>query len=340
MIFGLQPLGGITNYAFEMAFRYSQHPEVALTMGWPHEIISKRRSQIEALGQASVTDRIPNRFGRYGKSPLRTPFVHSSYYRLSKRRNSINVVTAYDFVYERYRSGLAAFVHGVQKRHVCENADLILCISENTRNDLLDSYSTIGDDRVLVTHLGVDGSTFFEPKELCPDYANAVIFVGERNGYKRFDLAVNAVALSLQDLVIVGGSLSAKELELLEGALKGRWRFAGRLSDVELRTVYGSAYAFIYPSDYEGFGLPILEAQACGCPAVVANRSSFPEVGRDAAIYAAEQTPEAYADCLANLEVTETRDVTRKKGLANASSFHWDKTFDDTLAAIGKVTGK
>ena len=206
--------------------------------------------------------------------------------------------------------------------------------SENTRNDLLNAYPTVDERRTVVTPLAADTSIFFPPEDVAAELADSVVFVGQRAGYKRFDLAVEAVARSHYTFVVVGSPLTKDEILLLQDKLSNRWRFLGRLSDAELRSVYGGAYAFIYPSDYEGFGLPILEAQACGCPVVAANRSSFPEVGGVSTLYAKEQTADAYLECLTRMERSDLRLDLKNQGYANVKRFSWDKTFQLTLDAI------
>lgn len=339
VIFGLQPLGGITTYALEMASRYAADPSVELTLALPKTMLSSRKLEIDQIRGTRSIDRCSTQLTRFGHASLVNDVVHSSYYRISKNPGTRNIVTVYDFVYERYRTGPAAFMHSFQKQRSCARADLILCISENTRDDLLDTYPFVDEARVIVTPLAVDRSVFFEPDQICSDFAEEVLFVGQRSGYKRFDLAVRAVSRSNQNLAIVGSPLTKVEISLLNIELNGRWRFLGRLSDQELRLAYASSYAFIYCSDYEGFGLPILEAQACGCPVVLAHRSSFPEVGKGGALYALEQSAEAYSDCLKKLEDQDFRKLIRMNGLNNVNDFTWDKTYEITRDATKRIIG-
>lgn len=339
VIFGLQPIGGITTYALEIASRYANDADVKFTLGLPKSLTSNRKTDIQALPGSRKIDRRPITLSRFGNSNLSTSIVHSSYYRISDNTGTQNAVTVYDFVYERYRTGPAAFMHSFQKRRSCKKADLIFCISENTRVDLLNSYPGLDENRAIVTPLAVDRAIYYLPDETRSDLEDMVLFVGQRGGYKRFDLAISAVALTKQSLAIVGAPLSSEELQLLNSSLGDRWRFLGRLSDAELRVAYASSFAFVYSSDYEGFGLPILEAQACGCPVVLAKRSSFPEVGREAALYANEQNGEAYADCLLKLESMETRQALREKGFKNLDNFSWDKTYTLTRNAIDRIVG-
>jgi mannosyltransferase len=337
VIFGISRIGGINTYAWEMLWRLSKFSDAVVTLGLPDTMVSGKRDAIEALNLPTKQDIIPAKAARYMNSRLHNDVVHSTYYRQPASKRSKSVVTVYDFVYERYRSGLARKVHSLQKSRACKTADAILCISENTKKDLLKAYPEIDPAIVCVTPLAPAHDTFFVPENRYPDICDAVLYVGGRSTYKRFDLAVQAAALSSLRLVVVGPPIQEGERMLLDRYLAGRWSLLGQIDDATLRQVYAGAYAFVYTSDYEGFGLPILEAQACGCPAVVANRSSFPEVGGTAALYAREQTAEAYAECLLTLADTETRNRVMAAGLANSAQFNWNHTFDLTISVYREL---
>lgn len=337
IIFGLQRVGGISTYAWEMSKRLASSYGLNVTLGMPPNPMTDYAEALQKLQVSRHTDFLPSKIGRYLPVTLANEIVHSTYYRVPQGRRSKRIVTAYDFVYERYRVGPAKAVHSAQKRHACMTADAVLCISANTRADLLSTYREIDPDKVVVTPLAVDHDTYFIPIGANRSLSNNVVFVGQRSGYKRFDIAAKAVSLAGLTLTVVGSPPNDQERAMLDRLLNGRWESVGRVSNDQLRDVYASAYAFIYPSDYEGFGLPILEAQACGCPAVVANLSSFPEVGGAAALYAETQAPEAYADKLCKLLNSSFRTDVVQSGIANGRQFHWDKTYSQTIAAYERV---
>ncbi len=336
-IFGLQKVGGISTYSWEILCRLAEAPNLRVMLGLPSHLLSDRAKQLEKRFPNHRRELLTIRAARYLPTHLYGDIVHSTYYRIPFCNRARYIVTVYDFVYERYRTGIARMAHSWQKRRACEMANAILCISENTRADLLNTYQTIDPRKVMVTPLAVDHQTFFKPSIVDSNWSDWVVYVGQRQGYKRFDLAVEAIALTGLKLVIVGQMPNSFEIELLDRCLKGRWKCVGRVNNADLRRIYAGAYAFIYPSDYEGFGLTILEAQASGCPAILANRSSFPEVGGAAALYAKDQTPEAYAACLSEIGTSDKRSSLSAKGIINASKFDWDKTFDLTLSAYARV---
>jgi mannosyltransferase len=249
-------------------------------------------------------------------------------------------VTVYDFVYERFRTGLARAAHSWQKSAAIHRADGVLCISKNTRRDLLAYYPDVDPARVIVTPLGVSSDRFFPVTSTEIDHALAdvVVFVGQRGAYKRFELAVEAVSrVPGLRLGIVGDDLTVEEIAFLDRRLARRWLMLGRASDEVLRRTYGSCFAFLYPSSYEGFGLPILEAMACGCPVVINGFSSFPEVGGDAALYSDRQTADGYAEQLVRLTDSSIRGFFVEAGLSRSQLFQWSQTFSDTVQFYRKL---
>jgi mannosyltransferase len=245
------------------------------------------------------------------------------------------VVSVYDFTYERYRDGLARRVHSTQKLRSIRRADRVLCISAATRRDVLQHCPDVDPAKVQVVHLGVDGDAYFPEPDPAADGAarHQVLFVGQRTGYKRFDLAIEALRQSPRlSLGIVGPALDDSERASLTRHLGTRWTEIGPVPSRELRRRYSSAFAFIFPSDYEGFGLPVLEAMACGCPVLAADNSSLPEVGGDAALYPSTQDAQAYAHQLQRLEGSALREQLVAAGLQRARQFPWAKTLQQTVA--------
>lgn len=333
-IFGLQRFGGISNYWAQMMSRVDEDFGVHCTFIMPRDPLFSGIPHIKAA--SAIAERFPNRLARFVRAPVPagTAVFHSSYYRQPARRVGSYIVSVYDFTYERYRTGLPRLVHRLQKEAAIRAADTVLCISESTRSDLLQQLPDVNLRKVHVTPLAMASATFYpDPVEKYRVMAPYVLFVGAREGYKRFDLAVDAMRpLTGLRLGIVGAALSDEERGQLTAKLGDRWIAFGSVSNEELRQVYSNAYAFIFPSDYEGFGLPLLEAMACGCPVVAADRSSFPEVVGAAGLLAEEQTADAYSALIARLEASALRSDLIARGFERAALFGWDKTFASTAA--------
>ncbi|EEY5971546.1 glycosyltransferase family 1 protein, partial [Escherichia coli] len=131
----------------------------------------------------------------------------SSYYRVHKspNLNVKNVTTVHDFTYEKYRGGMSKFIHSLQKYHAIKNSDIVICISNNTARDLL-KYCPISEDKIRVIYNGVSPSYKHISNMSDMRVNNSVLFVGAREGYKNFVLAVKAVGkLHGLKLTIVGG---------------------------------------------------------------------------------------------------------------------------------------
>lgn len=148
---------------------------------------------------------------------------------------------------------------------------------------------------------------------------------------KNFDVAVD-VLKKLPDFslsIVGGGKLSYEEIKKLESNIPGRYKWLGRLSDEELNVAYNRAHALLYPSSYEGFGIPVVEAMRAGCPVVAVNVSSIPEVAGSAAILTDYADANLFAEAI--LKVCDMRDQLRKAGFEQANKFSWEKCFLETL---------
>lgn len=337
IVFGLQTYGGISNYWGRLVGHMDTLPYVNIHVVLPKRI---RYAEYDASWHAkssSCVETVPTAVSRYldvGNDRVGGVF-HSSYFRVPSDRSSRYVVTVYDFIYERYRHGPARWVHTMQKLRSIRRADAVICISKATRDDVLRYAPDVDPSRLHVVHLGVDQSAFFpEVTGAVGESENMVLYVGQRGGYKRFDLAIEAIRQCRElSLGIVGPALSRQEVLQLESRLHGRWHSFGAVSGSRLRTLYSTVFAFIFPSDYEGFGLPVLEAMACGCPVVAAFTASLPEVGGAAAVYAYEQRAEAFAAALTQLRYsTSNRQAAIDAGLQHVKQFSWTRNFNETLA--------
>jgi len=329
-ILGLQRFGGVSAYLARIASGvFASGHSVKLTHPRLSLYAGPCRDELSRIPVSSV-DLLPARVAQYCRtSGLQTNSIfHSAYYRRPARPVSHYVVTVHDFTYERYRKGMARLLHGRLKRQAIEAADSVICISEATRMDVLNFLPSVDKKKLVVIPHGIDQNLFF------PDFSNplpemnrTVLFVGQRSWYKRFDLAVDAlVGLPELRLGIVGPALGSDEKLNLEEKLSNRWTHFGAVSVDQLRRLYSTAYAFIFPSDYEGFGLPMLEAMACGCPIVAARRGALPEVGGDAARYAESQSPDAYIEQLIELSGAAYRAELPGKYEAIVSSMTWERS--------------
>ena len=265
---------------------------------------------------------------------------HSSYYRTHPDPRVLSIITVHDFIYERYRSGLPRLIHHQQKKRAIQNAAAIICISNSTKKDLMAYFPDIRADKLLTIYQSASDAykRIAVPEDISPMFRELlrekiILFVGERSGYKKFDVAVETVR-NCKDtfLVSVGGQpFAAKDLAQVEVALEGRFRHFTCLDSTQLNQLYNMALCLLYPSSYEGFGIPALEAMQAGCPVVAANCSSLPEVCGDAGIMVTEISAQSFAEKIGQLTNSQFRDDVVQRGLRQSAKFSWDRTFRETI---------
>lgn len=261
-------------------------------------------------------------------TPNGTKIFHSTYYRLPLDKK-INVIsTVHDFTYERFSHGLPKFVHSQQKKRAVLGSDLIVCVSNNTKEDLLYYYGDSLESKAVVIHNAA--SAGFKPLQNVAK-RNQVLFVGSRVSYKNFINTVSAVALvpNVSLRCVGGGAFSDEELVLLNASLPNRFSHAGFITEEELNYEYNASLCLIYPSLYEGFGIPVIEAMSAGCPVIAMNSSSIPEVAGDSALLLDRGDCDEIAHFISRI-VNDSSLVSTliAKGFEQARLFSWDSNYD------------
>ena len=292
-------------------------------------------SQSDAASRVKVVPLKARIIERYRTAECARPqgaIFHSSYYRLPEKRLAAKVVTTvHDFTYEKFRQGIARYLHSEQKYAAISRSDAVICISQNTAVDL-QRYCPVRPEKIHVIYNGV--SDRYMPLDSLPkDSSQTILFVGARSGYKNFALAVQSLA-KLPDYrlsIIGGGALNAKEKALLALYLEGRYKHYMYLTDAELNLQYNSAHCLLYLSSYEGFGIPVIEAMRTGCPVVAMNSSSIPEIsGRSALLLDREDLGDV-REAIIQLEGSHLRSSLIARGLLNTKRFSWKKTSDELI---------
>lgn len=346
-IFSYQRFGGASRYYHELINVLSGQIEVELGVAAsPNEYLAHARYYRGKTIPQGGTGRFLATYARNEvatrlASRHRPDVVHATFYDpLAVHHRGRLVVTVLDMIPEHYpeffdtRSLYGRFVtkRWIEgKRTLCERADKILAISETTKQDVVKMYG-IAPDRITVTHLGNRLRGGGPRPEGFPE--RYVLFVGTRNTYKNFGVLVEALApLHLPLVAVGGGPFDPSEVALIEK--HGITAIQRNVRDDELAACYANAYAFVFPSRYEGFGIPILEAFACGAPAIVANASCFPEIAGDAALYFNPDDAGALTNQLR--AVPDLATDLRARGIAREAAFTWEATAATTLAAYREI---
>jgi len=263
------------------------------------------------------------------------PFIfHSSYFRTCPNMNAINVTTVHDFTYDYFYKGKrrGAFLHLWQRNRAIRIADAVVCISENTKRDLLKFLPDVDSKKVHVIYNGVseDYHVIDNEDASLKDY---LLFVGERVAYKNGRWFAEAIKDTGYKVLFCGKPMTDEEKLFYDSTLGvERYKVMSGLSNEELNKVYNSVKCLVYPSSYEGFGIPVLEAQRAGCPVIALNASSIPEVIGVTPLLMQELTKEELLGKLALLEDLEVRQHLVDAGLANAEKFSWDAAYEQYRA--------
>lgn len=254
------------------------------------------------------------------------------------------VLTVHDMTHEIYPHLFKNDPTAQRKLDYAQRADRIIAISECTKRDLV-AICGIEPEKIDVIHHGnslvlpADAAT--RPMELPERY---VFFVGKRLGYKNFDTFLKAFAeladadRELQLVCAGGGAFTPEELALIDGLhltgrIHQRW-----VTDEELAIMYNRSQVFVYPSAYEGFGLPLLEAFSCGAPVLCAKASCFPEIAGEGADYF--PADDAAAMAAAMQKVLESHDYAndlRSRGAERLTCFSWEKCAKETKETYQKA---
>lgn len=217
------------------------------------------------------------------------PTYYDTYF-LRKIGNKPFVLTVHDMIPERY-AGIYTFSdHQLKnKRKLIPLASHVIAVSEHTKNDIVNLLG-IAPEKISVIHHGID-QTPYVPIPDGNGYGNYLLYVGQRGTYKnfhRFVLEVTSVLNNHPELSVICTSdpFSAEEdMFLRRNGVRGRFIHKFVHSDAEIMNLYHYAQAFVYPSECEGFGIPILEAYRAGCPVMLNRSSCFPEIAGDAAVF-------------------------------------------------------
>ena len=357
--------GGIGQYTrclLEALCSAGCDPVILQSGGWPEGIMNNRYSTIPLpgskylpglliLGQIEIGWQARQNKLRLVHDPTGTvPLAFCS----SKRVTTIH--DAIPYIYPEMSTTMERLVYNVWLPIAVKQIDAVITNSQHSKSDLMKHLKLTGS-KVTVTQLAADSKfKILAEEEYAPILERAgverpyILFVGSVEPRKNVLRLLEAYHKVLKwsrrwQLVIVGGrnywktSRVAQKVEQLE--LQGQVKFTGFIPDKDLPAIYNGADLFCLPSLYEGFGLPVLEAMACGVPVITSNSSSLPEVAGEAAILIDPYNVDEIASAMERiLKDPVLAQELRQRGLARAAQFTWEKTARETIAVYEKVLGE
>ena len=363
-IFSLQKFGGISRYFVELMTQFYNNDQVSFEFPLYFSNNEHIRDAVFSnhktffpnlrLGIKNKYTRYLNRKNKIVSSELikqnKFDVFHPTYYDpyfVNFLNNKPFVLTVHDLtseVFPQYFKNANEISN--QKKYLIGKASKIIAISENTKKDLVRYFST-GESKIEVIPLSASFRPTNKEKKITslkniPD--NYLLFVGNRKVYKNFHSLLKAFSLLCLDdndinLVCAGGGPFSSKEELAFNKLGISQKiYHIPINDSLLRFLYTNAVAFIFPSLYEGFGIPILEAFECKCPVVLSNSSSFPEVAGKAGLYFDPADPESIKNAIVKIyEDPELREKMISEGTKKLGQYSWQKTAEMTLNVYASI---
>lgn len=351
-IFTLQAYGGISRYFVKLLNElHSRDIDAKVCAGYYQ---NKYLGELpEQLVQGVGLKKYPPKTGRIFKAinhficnraveRYSPDIFHETYfspYGSPHSAGAARFVTVYDMIHEKFPDSFPVRDDTApSKLAAVKRADHVICISQSTKNDLCEIYD-VDPGKVSVVYLGFDEIASQPVKRRTCDEKPYFLYVGQRKGYKNFSLLLkavaskNALAKNVDVVAFGGGAFNVEEQNLIQSLGFGAWQVRQLVGDDQLLAeTYAQALGFVYPSVYEGFGLPPLEAMAYRCPVISSNTSSLPEVVGDAGLYFNPHSVEDLAVQLTKiLEGGSLRDDLINLGLKRKEMFTWSKCADETL---------
>lgn len=365
-IFDWQINGGISRYFIEVLKRLDKSSDIEILFRCSHSyntyiqdtrwLVHKAafrnfqfKGKLRMLKQINqqINRGYSNRLLKAGVPDIFHPTYYDPYF-LKYLGNKPLVLTVYDLTNEKFNDNsdlTNKVLHW--KKQLIEKADHIISISENTKKDVIEYYG-IQPEKITTVYLsgGFDPAVKSAPvpAEMNTIPSRYILFVGSRSAYKNFNAFIREAAPVMSDenisLVAAGGGpMNEQELSLMrELGIVDKLVPFSHVSDNFLAKLYMNALAFVFPSLYEGFGIPVLEAMQCDCPCLLSNNSSLAEVGGDAAAYFDPMKEQSLQAALRDLV---RNDAQRKKmvlaGREQVKKFNWDATAEGHLQVYKQV---
>ena len=353
-MFTFQRYGGVTRYFADLMYnlpqgeftadapmKFCENHYVTETYGNKFDKLSfPKNYRIRRRIYELANDFVAKKAIKDGDYDIFHPTYYNPYFLNSlKKRQKPLVLTIHDMTFERFPQEVLVYDKTIQnKRRLVGEADHIIAVSENTKKDIVEILGA-DPNKISVVYHGY--KPIAEPAPQLFD--RYILYVGERKGYKNFMPWLTAIRPLFEldkslKVVCTGGAFTQAEQSVF-----AEWGITDRIlhiqaNDAQMASLYRHALCFVYPSLYEGFGIPILEAFANGCPVCLSNASCFPEVAADAATYFNPNDADSmYSTMKELLNSTALREELCTKGTARGKDFSIERMVEQTCNVYRKL---
>mgnify|MGYP001594657023 CR=1 FL=1 len=259
----------------------------------------------------------------------------------SSQKTALMVHDLIAFLYSKTHAWFPTLVERFMLPRALKKCRLIVCISEHTAKDLATLFPESQKKPVLIAPPAVSAGiqpTKSEKLDLPQHFLLGVGTLSPRKNFQALFAAFTLLAPKHKNLhiVIAGakGWKTARIMRAIPTAFRSRVHFLGYVSESQLSELYSRAEMLVFPSVYEGFGIPLLEAMACNCPVVASNRTSIPEVVRDAALLVDPTNTPTFAAAIEFMLGPKAQAIYKKRGLKRAQAFSWEESARRILAQL------
>lgn len=340
--------GGISNYWFELTkYLLNETSNDLMFIEGNKDLLNFHRKQLKISSESIITQNnslsilnriLPIQFKSNDKF-----IYHSSFYRrLIGSKSHVEVTTIHDFTHNFYAPIINKTIHNWLKYSAINRSKGVICISKNTYSDLKKFcpanknqsveviYNGVSNDYYPIKNLTLSEQSFINNMKL---ENNFILYVGSRANYKNFDFVIKTLndIKNINLVVVGGGNFSSKEKEYItKNDLENRILYIPSATNSELNVLYNKALSFIYPSSYEGFGIPIIEAMRAGCPVIAFDNIVNREVTENKALLLKNLETNEFFKKLELLSNQDFRDEVVGNGIKLSSKYSWDKCCKET----------
>ena len=347
---GLRYIGGVLRYYFEIINRIKKEHETEVISQYSNSpwlkdlapyskpflygLSFKGRWRLETLMQNSITYK---KIRQTNFDVIHHTGEDTHVFKCNKHKPV--VITIHDMIPELFSISKKRIAN---RKECIRQAHHIICVSQNTKNDLLNIYPEVDANKISVIY---HGSEIRQYQHLPNRWGRYILYVGDRNAvYKDFFIFLSAVQNIKENIYVIctGKPFNKKEIQFIDRlAGKNQIVNVGFVDEQTLYSLYQHAVCFVYPSKYEGFGIPILEAWKNNCPICISNASCFPEIAGNAAAFFDPHDTHSMASTIESILYDDRfRDDLIRRGQERLSLFSWDNAAQQTIDVYQKLCGK